>query len=44
MGEYPDGACALRIGDEDQALLREAHQAAAGAYAPYSHFQVQVEL
>ena len=28
------------LSDEDQALLREAHQAAAGAYAPYSHFQV----
>lgn len=28
------------LSDEDQALLREAHEAAAGAYAPYSHFQV----
>ena len=28
------------LSDEDQALLREAHEAAAGAYAPYSLFQV----
>jgi len=28
------------LSPEDQALLREAHEAASNAYAPYSHFQV----